>query len=38
MIMRWRHQGVHSVATVAVSGTDSPTYKIQSVTSPPSRS
>jgi hypothetical protein len=27
MIMRWRHQGVHSVATVAVSGTDSPTYK-----------
>jgi hypothetical protein len=25
--MRWHHQGVHSVATVAVSGTDSPTYK-----------
>ena len=28
LIMRWRHQGVHSVATVAVSGTDSPTYII----------
>jgi hypothetical protein len=23
--MRWRHQGVHSVATVALSGTASPT-------------